>query len=330
LFLENFLEFVVTKKMEFVDILIIGSGPAGYTAAIYAARAGLKVILFTGAQIGGQLIQTTEIENFPGFPEPILGCDLMEKMKQQAKAMGTQIIIEAITNIDTGIYPFLCSGEKEQYVAKTIIIATGSTANWLKVPGESEFKGYGVSGCATCDGFFYRGKKVAVVGGGNVAVLDSLFLSKLADSVTLIHRRDSLRAEKTLQKRLFENEKINIIWNSVVNEVCGDLNKKCLTHINISNTLSGESSKIEIDGLFVAIGHAPQTELFKGQLELDNENYIITFENSTKTSVPGIFAAGDVADSKYKQAITAAGSGCKAALDAEKFLEFNEIYATAR
>lgn len=307
--------------MEHISTLIIGAGPAGYTAAIYAARAGLHPVLFTGSQIGGQLLQTTDVENFPGFPIPILGCDLMERMKKQAEILETRFILESITRIDTEKRPFQCWGEKTNFTTDSIIIATGSTAKWLNIPGESEFKGHGVSGCATCDGFFYRQKNVAVVGGGNTAVMDALFLTNHANHVTLIHRRDSLRAEKSLQERLFKNPKINIIWNAALYKICGESNPPKLTHIQLRDLTTESISSLNIDGLFVAIGHTPQTQIFREKLQMNNEGYITTFNSSTQTSIPGIFAAGDVMDPRYKQAITAAGSGCMAALDAERFLE---------
>jgi thioredoxin reductase (NADPH) len=301
-------------------VLIIGSGPAGYTAAIYSARAGLSPVLFTGAQIGGQLTQTSEVENFPGFSESIFGFDLMEKMKHQAERFGTKILSESVHEVEITSRPFLCTGEKTAYLADSIIIATGATAKWLGVPGEEDFKGHTVSGCATCDGFFYRGKDVAVIGGGNVAVTDALFLTNHAKRVILIHRRDSLRAEKTLQDRIFSNNKVEFIWNSVVTEICGNIENKKIEHVNISNITTGIKSSLKIDGLFVAIGHTPQTKLFTQKLQLNEAGYIATKPSTTETSIPGIFAAGDVTDEKYRQAVTAAGSGCMAAMDAERFL----------
>lgn len=301
-------------------VAILGAGPAGYTAAIYACRAGLSPVLFTGRQIGGQLIQTTDVENFPGFPEPILGGDLMERMRQQAENLQTRFFLEAVTRVDLSHRPFTCFGEETVITADALIIATGSTARWLGVSGEAEFKGYGVSGCATCDGFFYRGKEVAVVGGGNTAVMDALFLTNHAQRVTLIHRRQSLRAEKTLQDRLFANPKVKVIWNSVVEEVLGEASPKRLTHVVLRNVETGEKTPLGTDGLFVAIGHTPQTQLFQGGLELDAEGYVRTFGGTTATSILGVFAAGDVMDPHYQQAITAAGNGCRAALDAERFL----------
>lgn len=301
-------------------VAILGAGPAGYTAAIYACRAGLSPVLFTGRQIGGQLIQTTDVENFPGFPEPILGGDLMERMRQQAENLQTRFFLEAVTRVDLSHRPFTCFGEETVITADALIIATGSTARWLGVSGEAEFKGYGVSGCATCDGFFYRGKEVAVVGGGNTAVMDALFLTNHAQRVTLIHRRQSLRAEKTLQDRLFANPKVKVIWNSVVEEILGEASPKRLTHVVLRNVETGEKTPLGTDGLFVAIGHTPQTQLFQGALELDAEGYVRTFGGTTATSILGVFAAGDVMDPHYQQAITAAGNGCRAALDAERFL----------
>lgn len=303
-----------------VSVLIIGAGPAGYTAAIYAARAGLSPALFTGAQIGGQLLQTTDVENFPGFPTSILGGDLMERMRQQAENLQTRFFFEAVTRVDLSQRPFTCWGEETTVMADAIIIATGSTARWLNIPGEDLFKGYGVSGCATCDGFFYRDKDVAVVGGGNTAVMDALFLTNFARSVTLIHRRDQLRAEKTLQDRLFKNPKVRVIWDTTVEEIAGTEDPKHVTHLVLRGVQTGEISRLNADGVFVAIGHTPQTQWLQGAVETDAEGYICTFGGTTRTSVPGVFASGDVMDPHYQQAITAAGNGCRAALDAEAFL----------
>lgn len=304
-------------------VIIIGSGPAGYTAGIYCARAGLEPILFTGTNIGGQLLQTTDIENFPGFPELITGFDLMDRMQKQCVALNTKIIKQNIKKIDFSNSNFICLSEDgTEFETQAIIVATGATAKWLNVKGESDFRGFGISGCATCDGFFYRDKTVAVVGGGNTAVEDALFLTNHAKKVYLIHRRDKLRAEEILQKRLFANEKVELIWNTVVEEFCGSNadDKKNLTNIINVNVLDGKKSSLAVDGVFVAIGHSPQSELVKGKVEINAEGYIITAPNSTKTSVDGIFAAGDVADDVYRQAITAAGRGCMAAIEAEKYL----------
>lgn len=301
--------------------IIIGSGPAGYTAAIYAARSGFEPILFTGSIPGGQLIQTTQVENFPGFPEGVLGYTLMERMQQQAKFFGTQIILESICNIHTDCYPFQCDSESgKKYQADAIIFATGATAKWLNIPGEEIFKGYGVSGCATCDGFFYRNQTVVVIGGGNTAVSDALFLANQAKQVILIHRRDSLRTEKILQERLFATQNIQVRWNMTVTEICGELEPRKVTHIKLLNLLTQEEEILHTDGVFVAIGHEPQTELLRGKVDLTSSGYIKLNPGSTETSIPGIFAAGDVADERYQQAITAAGYGCMAAMDAERFL----------
>jgi thioredoxin reductase (NADPH) len=309
------------------SVLIIGSGPAGYTAAIYAARGGLAPVLLTGSQVGGQLLQTTEVENFPGFPEPILGVDLMEKMKAQALAFQTKIINDSVVRIDASARPFKYFltprvEALQEYTADAIILATGATAKWLNVRGEAEFKGYGVSACATCDGFFFRGQHVVVVGGGNTAAEDALFLANHAAKVTLIHRRDALRAEKILIDRLRQNSKINIVYNAIVEEIIGQqLSPKTVTGVRVRDVTTGETQQLLANGVFVAIGHAPQTSLVKEILLLDEAGYVITKPGSTKTSVPGIFAAGDVADSVYRQAITAAGSGCMAAMDAARFLQ---------
>lgn len=303
------------------NLLIIGSGPSGYTAAIYAARYGLGPVLFTGSSPGGQLIQTTQVENFPGFPEGVLGYTLMERMQQQAKFFGTQIISESICNIHTGCYPFQCDSESGQkYQADAIIFATGAIAKWLNISGEEFFKGYGVSGCATCDGYFYRDQTVVVIGGGNTAVSDALFLANQAKHVILIHRRDSLRAEKILQERLFATQNIQVRWNMTVTEICGELEPRKVTHIKLRNLLTQEEEILNTDGVFVAIGHEPQTELLKGKVELTPSGYVKLNSGSTETSISGIFAAGDVADERYQQAITAAGCGCMAAMDAERFL----------
>ncbi|GHS95115.1 thioredoxin reductase [Alphaproteobacteria bacterium] len=320
--------------VDIAPVLIVGAGPAGYTAAIYVARAGLQPVLFTGAQIGGQLTQTTEVENFPGFPDPILGGDLVERMRVQAEKLGTRLIFERILDIQNNppsvqpqtketplTAPFLCLGEKTVCPARAVILATGAIAKGLNVPGEAEFHGYGVSSCATCDGFFYRNKTVAIVGGGNTAAIDALFLPHHARKVFFIHRCDSLRAEKTLQERLFKNEKIEFMWDSVVEEICGETNPRKVTHILLKNVKTEKKTTLSVDGLFVAIGHSPQTDFLKDKVERDKEGYIIRAPFSTKTSVPGIFAAGDVADPTYKQAITAASLGCMAALDAQHFLE---------
>ena len=302
-------------------VLIIGSGPAGYTAAIYAARAMLKPILVHGMQPGGQLTTTTDVENYPGFKDVIQGPWLMDQMRGQAEAVGTEMIQDHIKSVDVKKSPFEAIGDSGQkYTADSIIISTGAQARWLQLDSEQNFRGFGVSACATCDGFFFKDKTVAVVGGGNAAVEEAMFLTKFASKVQLIHRRDSLRAEKMLQKKLMENKKIEIIWDSVVEEVIGDKDPKNVTGIKIKNLKSKEITDLKIDGLFIAIGHDPATELFKDQLDMDKEGYLITKPDSTATNVPGVYAAGDVKDKTYRQAVTAAGMGCMAALEAEKFL----------
>jgi thioredoxin reductase (NADPH) len=302
-------------------VLIIGSGPAGYTAAVYAARAMLKPILVHGMQPGGQLTTTTDVENYPGFKDVIQGPWLMDQMRGQAEAVGTEMIQDHIKSVDVKKSPFEAIGDSGQkYTADSIIISTGAQARWLQLDSEQNFRGFGVSACATCDGFFFKDKTVAVVGGGNAAVEEAMFLTKFASKVQLIHRRDSLRAEKMLQKKLMENKKIEIIWDSVVEEVIGDKDPKNVTGIKIKNLKSKEITDLKIDGLFIAIGHDPATELFKDQLDMDKEGYLITKPDSTATNVPGVYAAGDVKDKTYRQAVTAAGMGCMAALEAEKFL----------
>ena len=302
-------------------VLIIGSGPAGYTAAVYAARAMLKPILVYGIEPGGQLTTTTDVENYPGFAESIQGPWLMEQMKEQAKAVGTELIEDHISSVNLKSSPFEAVGDSgKKYMADAIIISTGAQARWLNLKSEEEFRGFGVSACATCDGFFFKDKTVAVVGGGNAAVEEAIFLTKFASKVKLIHRRDSLRAEKLLQKKLMENKKIEIIWNTVVEEVIGDQEPKNVKGIKIKNVKSNKIVELKIDGLFIAIGHDPATSMFKSQLEIDKEGYLITKPDSTETNIPGVFAAGDVKDKVFRQAVTAAGMGCMAALEAEKFL----------
>ena len=302
-------------------VLIVGSGPAGYTAAVYASRAMLKPIMVAGFEPGGQLTTTTDVENYPGFSKVIQGPWLMDEMKKQAEAVGTVFINDVITKVDTSKKPFESKSENgDIFRSETIIIATGAQARWLKIPNEEKFRGFGISACATCDGFFYKDKKVAVVGGGNAAVEEALFLTKFASSVTLIHRRDNLRAEKMLQEKLKSNKKINIIWDTVVEKANGENNPKSLNSITIKNKKSGEVKDFKIDGLFVAIGHDPATKIFKDKINMDSEGYILTKPDSTSTNVPGVFAAGDVKDKIYRQAVTAAGMGCMAALEAEKYL----------
>ena len=302
-------------------VLIIGSGPAGYTAAVYAARAMLKPILVHGFQPGGQMTITTDVENYPGFADVIQGPWLMDQMKDQAKAVGTDLVDDHISSVNLKTKPFEAFGDNgKKYTADSIIISTGAQARWLNLKSEQEFKGFGVSACATCDGFFFKEKEVAVVGGGNAAVEEAIFLTKFASKVKLIHRRDSLRAEKLLQKKLMDNKKIEIIWDSVVEEVIGDQKPKNVKGIKIKNVKSNKTEELKIDGLFIAIGHDPATSLFKNHLEMDKEGYLITKPDSTATNVPGVFAAGDVKDKIFRQAVTAAGMGCMAALEAEKFL----------
>ena len=302
-------------------LLIIGSGPAGYTAGIYAARAGLEPIMVSGFQPGGQLTLTTNIENFPGFANSTDGNTLMSAMREQALNLGVKIIEDTITEVNFAQRPFICKSESKEFQADSIIISTGASARWLGLESEEKFRGFGISSCATCDGFFYRNKEVVVVGGGNTAVEDALLLSKFAKHVTLIHRRDSLRADTASQKRLFVNDKISVIWDSVVTEFLGTEQPRSLTGIKVKNVKTGEIKEMKTDGVFVAVGNHPNTELFKGQLDLSDEGYIITAPDSTQTSIEGIFAAGDVRFGNYRQAIVAAGSGCIAALEAEKFLQ---------
>jgi thioredoxin reductase (NADPH) len=302
-------------------VLILGSGPAGYTAAIYAARAMLAPVLIQGIQPGGQLTITNDVENYPGFADVIQGPWLMEQMQLQAEHMGTVIVSDHIIRADLRSRPFRLEGDSGvTYTADALIIATGAQARWLGLDSEQHFKGYGVSACATCDGFFYRGKTVLVVGGGNTAVEEALFLTNFASSVTVIHRRDSFRAEKILQNRLFANPKVKVIWNAVLEEVIGSDNPKSVTGARIKNVTTEEEFLLPVDGIFVAIGHSPATELFVGQLPMKQGNYLITAPNSTATPTPGVFAAGDVADDVFRQAVTAAGLGCMAALEAERWL----------
>jgi thioredoxin reductase (NADPH) len=315
-------------------VLIIGSGPAGYTAAIYAARAMLKPLLVAGLQQGGQLMITTDVENYPGFAEPILGPWLMEQMAKQAEHVGTEIVSDIITEVDLDQRPFWLKGDSgQEYSCDALIIATGAQAKWLGISGEQQFQGFGVSACATCDGFFYRGKDVVVVGGGNTAVEEALYLSNLAKSVTVIHRRSEFRAERILQERLFRKENVTVVWDSVVEEIVGIPAKlptpASVTGVKLRNVHTGAISELKTDGVFVAIGHAPAVELFVGKLKQKPNGYLWTQPNSTKTDVPGVFAAGDVTDDVYRQAVTAAGLGCMAALEAEKYLAEMELHREA-
>ena len=303
------------------EILIIGSGPAGWTAAIYAARALRKTMVVTGLQPGGQLTITTEVENYPGFAE-IQGPELMVKMREHAEAMGSETVEDHIAAVDLQTRPFRAVGESGTvYTGDSVIISTGAQAKWLDLPSEDKFKGFGVSACATCDGFFYREKDVLVIGGGNTAVEEALFLTNFASKVTLVHRRDSLRAEKILQDRLFKHPKVEVIWNTVLEEVIGDEQPRGVTGARLRNVNTDEVSERNVHGIFVAIGHAPATELFSGKVDMKPNGYIVTSPDSTATNVPGVFAAGDVTDETYRQAVTAAGMGCMAALEAERWLE---------
>ena len=311
-------------------LIVLGSGPAGYTAAIYAARAGLSPIVVQGIQPGGQLTTTTDVENYPGFRDVIQGPWLMEEMQAQAEHVGTKVVWDHISAVDLSRRPFRLTGDGGTvYSADALVIATGAQAKWLGLPSEEHMKGRGASACATCDGFFYRGKKVAVIGGGNTAVEEALYLTNHSHDVTLIHRRDALRAEKILQDRLFANDKITVVWDSEVVEFVGGGEPEALVGLDIRNRRTGELSRIEAEGAFVAIGHSPATELFAGQLEVDEDGYLKVEANSTRTSVPGVFACGDVMDKIYRQAVTAAGTGCMAALDAEKYLAAQEYEAIA-
>jgi thioredoxin reductase (NADPH) len=308
-------------------VLIIGSGPAGYTAAIYAARANLQPMVVEGLQPGGQMTITTDVENYPGFADVIQGPWLMEQMKAQAEHVGTRFVADLITSVDLSKRPFRAVGDSgDVYVGDVLVIATGAQARWLGLPSEEKFRGFGVSACATCDGFFFRGREVAIVGGGNTAVEEAIYLTNHATKVTLIHRRDSFRAEKIMQERLFRNPKIEVIWDSVVEEVLGGSTPPSVTGVRIKNVKTGAVRDLAVDGLFVAIGHAPATELFRGQIDIDAEGYIVTKPDSTATNVPGVFAAGDVKDKVFRQAVTAAGMGCMAALEAERFLAAHEVH----
>ena len=312
-------------------VLIVGAGPAGYTAAIYAARANLAPLLVTGMQPGGQLTITTDVENYPGFAEVIQGPWLMEQMQRQAEHVGTRIILDMIELVDLGRRPFVATGDLgDFYVGDTLILATGAQARWLGLPSEEIFRGFGVSACATCDGFFFRGKEVVVVGGGNTAVEEALYLTNHARRVTLVHRRDALRAEKILQERLFRHPKIDIIWDAVVDEILGEPEPPRVTGVRLRKLHTGALVDHACDGVFIAIGHTPVTGLVAGQLPLDPEGYVIARPDSTETEVPGVFAAGDVKDKIFRQAVTAAGMGCMAALEAEKFLAAREGDATMR
>lgn len=312
-------------------MLIIGSGPAGYTAAIYAARAMLEPTLVAGLEQGGQLMITTEVENYPGYAEAVQGPWMMEQMLEQAKNVGTNVINDHINEVDMDVRPFRATGESGTvYTADTLVICTGAKAKWLGLPSEEKFMGFGVSACATCDGFFYRGKEVIVVGGGNTAVEEALYLANLASKVVLVHRRDTLRSEKILQERLFAKENVEILWDSELEEITGsDGFPPSVTGARIKNVKTGEITERNIDGIFIAIGHAPQTDLFEGKLRKKDSGYLWTAPDSTSTEIPGVYAAGDITDDIYRQAVTAAGMGCMAALEAEKFLAANETMSEA-
>jgi thioredoxin reductase (NADPH) len=298
-------------------VTIIGSGPAGYTAAIYAARANLSVLLFQGYEIGGQLMQTSDVENYPGFEEGILGPDMMEKFEAQARRFGTQMLTEDVTAVDFSQRPFTLSADSGQYQARAVIIATGASAQWLGLPSETRLKGRGVSACATCDGFFFKGKDVAVIGGGDTAMEEAIFLTRYASHVTVIHRRDALRASKIMQDRALKNPKISFLWNTEVSEVLGT---EAVTGLRVRQRLSGEENVLPMQGLFLAIGHRPNTDLFRSLIATDQAGYIVPV-TYTMTNIPGVFAAGDVTDHRYRQAVTAAGDGCRAAIDVERWLE---------
>lgn len=318
------------SAVKHAKVVILGSGPAGYTAAIYAARAMLQPLMIQGIQPGGQLTITTDVENYPGFADVIQGPWLMEQMKAQAEHVGTEVVMDHISKVDLRARPMRLEGDSgDVYTADTLIICTGAQARWLGIPSEDAFKGFGVSACATCDGFFYKGKEVVVVGGGNTAVEEALFLTNFAKRVTVVHRRDYFRAEKILQQRLAKNSKIEVIWDSAIDEITGTTEPKSVTGVRLKNVKTGKLTERAADGVFIAIGHAPATELFKGQLETTPSGYLITKPDSTATSIPGVFAAGDVKDEVFRQAVTAAGMGCMAALEAEKFLAETSAHAEA-
>ena len=311
-------------------VIILGSGPAGYTAAVYAARAMLKPLVIQGIQPGGQLTITTDVENYPGFADPIQGPWLMEQMEAQARHVGTEIVMDHITAVDLKSRPFRLTGDGgAAYTCDVLIICTGAQARWLGIPSEEAFKGFGVSACATCDGFFYRGKEVVVVGGGNTAVEEALFLTNFAKRVTVVHRRDGFRAERILQDRLFKNPKVEVVWDAVIERIVGTAAPKAVTGVRLRNVKTGTVTERAADGVFIAIGHAPATELFKSQLEMTRSGYLVTAPDATATNIPGVFAAGDVKDEVYRQAVTAAGMGCMAALEAERYLAGHQIAAAA-
>jgi thioredoxin reductase (NADPH) len=317
-------------KTHSTKILILGSGPAGYTAAVYAARASAEPLIVQGLQPGGQMTITTDVENYPGFADVIQGPWLMEQMRLQAENVGTRMISDTIIEADLSRRPFYFKGDSgDDYLGETVVIATGAQARWLGLESEERFKGFGVSACATCDGFFFRNKTVAVVGGGNTAVEETLYLTNHASKVMLVHRRDSLRAEKILQDRLFRHPNVEIVWNHAVDEVLGDADPLGVTGVRLRDVNSGAARDLALDGLFVAIGHTPNTELFQGQIEIDGDGYIVTAPDSTATTIAGVFAAGDVQDKVYRQAVTAAGTGCMSALEAERFIAENGLVGAA-
>lgn len=306
-------------------VLIIGSGPAGYTAAVYAARAGLEPLMVQGLQPGGQLTITTDVENYPGFADVIQGPWLMDQMREQAEKVGCRMVFDTIASVDFSKRPFVCQGDGgDTYVADAVVISTGAEAKWLGLESEKKFQGFGVSACATCDGFFFRGKEVLVVGGGNTAVEEALYLTNHASKVTLAHRRGELRAEKILQDRMFRNPKVKVVWDTVLDEVKGDTDPLGVNGVSLKNVKTGAVTDMALDGVFIAIGHRPNTDIFRGQIDMDDEGYISPLDASTRTNVPGVFAAGDVRDKVYRQAVTAAGMGCMAALDAEAWLAEQE------
>ena len=316
--------------MKKTKLLILGSGPAGLTAAIYAARAGLKPVLVHGIQPGGQMTITTDVENYPGFADVIQGPWLMEQMQKQAEHVGTEFVHDIIVDIDLKQRPFTLKGDSgEEYQTDALVIATGAQAKWLGLPSEEKFQGFGVSACATCDGFFYRGKDVLVVGGGNTAVEEALYLSGLANKVTLVHRRDELRAEKILQQRLFDKDNVDVVWDHNLDEILGDEDPLGVTGARLKHVQTGETRDVKVDGVFIAIGHKPSTELFTDKLKMNSHGYLDTAPDSTATEISGVYAAGDVTDDIYRQAVTAAGMGCMAALEAEKFLAEQEVAAKA-
>jgi thioredoxin reductase (NADPH) len=311
-------------------LIIVGSGPAGYTAAIYAARAMLEPLLISGFQPGGQLMITTDVENYPGFADVTQGPWLMEQMRLQAEHVGTRMISDHITKVTLSQRPFRLEADSgDTFTCDSLVIATGAQAKWLGLPSEAKFQGFGVSACATCDGFFFRNKEVVVVGGGNTAVEEALYLANLASKVTVVHRRDSFRAERILQERLFKHPKVTVVWDSAVEEICGTDNPPSVTHLRLKNIKSGQVSELRTDGVFIAIGHKPATELFAGQLDVKPGGYLQTGPDSTATNIPGVFAAGDVSDDVYRQAVTAAGMGCMAALEAERYLAAHDLMRQA-